>query len=180
MKNNSGFTVLEMLIVLAIITILIAIAIFSFDRGRSQTNDRVAVSDLRSAQLALEEYRAQCQVYPKDDAGRISLDAQNNFPGSAANQCSLALKHVWPPKVDYEQFEYVALYNSSGSGHQDACSGYHINVAISPENEGLLDEDDDYTGAMGWESCGGFGADHVDSLDPDGFYDVVVGPPNTP
>jgi type IV pilus assembly protein PilA len=62
-KNNQGFTLLELLTVVAIIGVLAAIAIPQFALYRQKTFDARAVSDLRNAAGAEEYYFASNQEY---------------------------------------------------------------------------------------------------------------------
>lgn len=173
---SQGFTVLEMLIILAIMAILIGMVVVSFDQGKKQTADKTLVAELRSAQVALEEYRAQCKVYPLESSDEIDLDADNIFPG-AGSACSITLGDVWPGALGAGAFEYIALKHVS-TGNEEACAGYHIAVELSGESAGLLAEDDDYTGDNDWERCDGVGADAVSADDTDNWYDRVIGPSN--
>ena len=68
MRNQSietaGFTLVELLIVVAIIGILAAIAIPQFSRYRQSSYNSAAVSDLRNSKVSLESYLAETQCYP--------------------------------------------------------------------------------------------------------------------
>ncbi|RSH64922.1 prepilin-type N-terminal cleavage/methylation domain-containing protein [Stutzerimonas stutzeri] len=48
---NRGFTLVELMIVLAIIGLLLALALPKFSEQRSKTNDTIAQSDTRNAML---------------------------------------------------------------------------------------------------------------------------------
>jgi prepilin-type N-terminal cleavage/methylation domain-containing protein len=65
-KKNYGFTIIELLIVIAIIAILAAIAIPQLGAYRTKTNNKVAVSDLRSAAVAQEAYFTDNRQYTND------------------------------------------------------------------------------------------------------------------
>jgi type IV pilus assembly protein PilA len=62
--NRSGFTLVELLIVIAIIGILAAIAIPQFASYRQKSYNSSAQSDLRNVETNLEAFYADHQVYP--------------------------------------------------------------------------------------------------------------------
>ena len=63
-RDNSGFTLVEILIVVAVIGLLAAIAIPQFVRYRREAVDAQMKSDLRNAAVAIESYYAKRMVYP--------------------------------------------------------------------------------------------------------------------
>ena len=62
-KNESGFTLIELMIVIAIIGILAAIAIPQFSAYRTRSYNSAAESDLRNAATAQEAYYVDNQTY---------------------------------------------------------------------------------------------------------------------
>lgn len=62
--RKHGFTLIEIMIVIAILTMLAAIAIPQFIKYRSQSIDAQLKADLRNAAIAVESYFAKHSVYP--------------------------------------------------------------------------------------------------------------------
>ena len=62
-KNQKGFTLIELMIVIAIIGILAAIAIPQFTAYRQRSFNAAIQSDLRNAATAQEAYYTDSQVY---------------------------------------------------------------------------------------------------------------------
>ena len=62
--NQKGFTLIELMIVVAIIGILAAIAIPQFAAYRTKSYNSAAQSDLRNVLTVLEAYYADNQEYP--------------------------------------------------------------------------------------------------------------------
>ena len=64
MRKNEGFTLIELMIVIAIIGILAAIAIPQFSAYRQRGYNASASSDLRNFKTCMEAYQADFQQYP--------------------------------------------------------------------------------------------------------------------
>jgi len=73
-KDESGFTLIELMIVIAIIGILAAIAIPQFSAYRTRSYNSAAQADLRNAATAQEAYYVDTQTYV--------VDPQTNLIGS--------------------------------------------------------------------------------------------------
>jgi type IV pilus assembly protein PilA len=65
-QDKRGFTLIELMIVIAIIGILAAIAIPQFSNYRMRTYNSAVLSDLRNAALAEEAYYTDNQSYTDD------------------------------------------------------------------------------------------------------------------
>jgi type IV pilus assembly protein PilA len=63
-KGHRGFTLIELMIVIAIIGILAAIAIPQFAAYREKSFNTAATSDLRNIRTSLEAFYADNQGYP--------------------------------------------------------------------------------------------------------------------
>ena len=64
MKREQGFTLIELMIVVAIIAIIAAIAIPSLLNARKAGNEASAISSLRTLTTVNEQYRTRFQAYP--------------------------------------------------------------------------------------------------------------------
>ncbi len=62
--GHKGFTLVELMIVVAIIGILAAIAIPQFAKYRARAYNSAALSDVRNLKTDLEGYYAEWQQYP--------------------------------------------------------------------------------------------------------------------
>src|SRR3989338_5743063 len=72
-RSERGFTLVEIMIVVAIIALLAAIAIPNVLRGRTTANESAAIGNLRALSSSLEMYRSVNNVYPLDVAGNTWL-----------------------------------------------------------------------------------------------------------
>jgi len=66
-RNQKGFSLLELLIVVAIITLLIALGIVSYIPAQKKSRDSKRKGDLEQIRAALEMYRSDEGSYPATD-----------------------------------------------------------------------------------------------------------------
>jgi type IV pilus assembly protein PilA len=66
MKKNKGFTLIELMIVVAIIAIIAAIAIPNLLRSRIQSNESAAIGNLRTVVGAQTSYHSANNTYSTD------------------------------------------------------------------------------------------------------------------
>jgi prepilin-type N-terminal cleavage/methylation domain-containing protein len=82
-KKEKGFTLIELMIVIAIIGILAAIAIPQFSAYRTRSYNSAAQADLRNAATAQEAYYVDENTYCSTAA--TVLTATYGMPGLSAN-----------------------------------------------------------------------------------------------
>lgn len=66
LRSRKGFTILELLIVIAVIAILVGIALPRFKGMKDEGNIAKAKGELRTLQTAVESYYIHNQAYPAD------------------------------------------------------------------------------------------------------------------
>ncbi|MDD5773171.1 MAG: prepilin-type N-terminal cleavage/methylation domain-containing protein [bacterium] len=84
-KNEKGFTLIELMIVIAILGILAAVAIPNFLNARGKAQDAAALSTLEAVKTAMEMYAADNGVYPTLTGGAntghdLSIALGADFP----------------------------------------------------------------------------------------------------
>ena len=101
MKNQKGFTLIELMIVIAIIGILAAIAIPQFSAYRTRSYNSAAVSDLRNAATSQEAYFVDESQYSPAVANIIgstyglfiSSNVTVSVTGSGVTQYTMTASH---------------------------------------------------------------------------------------
>ncbi len=77
MSRNQGFTLIELMIVVAIIAIISAIAIPSLLNARISGNEASAIASLRTLSTVSEQYRGRFAEYPGATTGAGLADLAN-------------------------------------------------------------------------------------------------------
>lgn len=84
MKNRKGFTLIELMIVIAIIGILAAMAIPNFKRAREQAREKACYSNIRVLLGAIEMYNMDHSTM-LDTADQTKLTGTNGYLKAAVN-----------------------------------------------------------------------------------------------
>ena len=135
-NSNSGFTMIELLIVMAIIGILATLFVATYPNARKRARDAQRQSDMRQYQTALEKYANKNNGTYYNSSGTINIKDQYatlNLPASSPDDPSGTVRY----KYNGTATEYVlwAQLEVSGSGYFVACStGQAGTTATTPSN----------------------------------------------
>ena len=77
MSQRRGFTILELLIVLAVFGLLATIAVYAIGVSRATTRDAKRVSDISVLRSALSQYWLQKAGYPANEGVELGKPGQN-------------------------------------------------------------------------------------------------------
>ncbi len=135
MKNKlqQGFTVLEFLIVVAIIMILLSIILPSLQTARERSFDEKRVTDLKTISLELEQFKQACGGYPEKLEPLTACDNDNN---------SNLGKYI--PEIAQYNFSdqsapnYISYTPFSINSGDSTCVAYHLAIVLKNETTGIF------------------------------------------
>jgi prepilin-type N-terminal cleavage/methylation domain-containing protein len=148
MNTQRGFTLTELMVVIAVIGILSGIVIASLDGARERARDAKRVTDIRSTALALELYYEAEDEYPSalSELAPTYISSLPNDPVGASGG----------------HFDYVYVQLSSG---QD----FHLGAVLEEDNDQLQDDADTANGFHGnTTNCSGSSV-----TSPERCFDVI-------
>ena len=107
MRKNKGFTLIELLIVISIIAILAALAIFGIGRVFEKSRNTQRKSDLRQYQNALE-------VYANSNNGMYPSRTSHQDAATLLCTTDLGLTGCPDDPVDTQNYQYTSDGNGNG------------------------------------------------------------------
>ena len=122
-KDESGFTLIELMVVVLIIAILVAIAVPTFLNQRQNAQNRSAQSDLRNALSSVKAYYAENQDFTETVADMQAIEPNLDWGGDVF----IEVEGAGPTG------QIVCLSVTSGTGniyaiYEDASSGTQYGV----------------------------------------------------
>jgi len=129
-KTKSGFTIVELLIVIVVIGILAAIVIVAYNGIQSRARDSQRAQDISTLNKALEIYRTTNSVYPTATPGVSEGGWESTYtdPSNFMEYLDISKKPTDPTNNStyrYRYYKYAAGY----AGCDSAKGGYAVFVA---------------------------------------------------
>jgi prepilin-type N-terminal cleavage/methylation domain-containing protein len=129
-KRQSGFTIVELLIVIIIIGILATLVVVQFTNQQKKARDTQRKTDIGAIETHLETYYASEGVYPTfvelSDADFRSANLKGLKSEALVDPKEGAIKSGAP---DADQYGYTAL----PSGCTDACENYEVSAVLEAD-----------------------------------------------
>jgi len=112
---SRGFTLVELMIVIAIIALLSGIILTSVTGSKAKSRDAARISDVNQIQLALEQYFDRCGQYPLTivpQSNQTLSDINNGCAGTGVNLGSF-ISVIPKDPSDSSNFGYATNANGS-------------------------------------------------------------------
>lgn len=145
-KFQSAFTLIELLIVIAIIGILVTTGIFSWQSAQAKARDNKRITDLKSIQTALETYKNAKGRYPQGPAPNLGMGAAGELDGDLDGAVDCGGADPADPFIPALDSSYMAktprdnvIYNGAGSGGgfiPPSCSYLYFGYPAQPPPPG--------------------------------------------
>ena len=111
-RDQKGFTLVELLVVISIVGVLMAISIFGLQGARESSRDARRKADLELIRSGLELYRSDCNSYP---VGSLSTPLVGD---DSTSSCSSSNVYVQEVPNDPSSPARSYLYSSAGLSYE--------------------------------------------------------------
>ncbi len=159
-KSLSGFTIVELLIVIVVIAILAAIAIVAYTGIQNSGNDSAVQSDLSKLKKKVELFYAENSYYPVSNNAMLSLEFKATTSAYQTHSVDYNLLYCQPWSVSTQQYSIVAL-SKSGSifWTSNEIGGIEKYTGIWQEDQADICEDTGSPAGTGHNNVRGFAPD---------------------
>ncbi len=141
-KAQKGFTIIELLIVIAIIAILATIVLVTYNGAQAKARDSKRVSDINSIQTKLEEYYNENGSYPAAvnttdikglDAGALKDPRGNALSNTGPSADAAAATTAAAVDATTHNYAYSA-YPATCTTAANDCTGFVLKSYIEKPN----------------------------------------------
>lgn len=130
-----GFTLVELLIVIAIIAILSALIMANFAASRAKARDAKRISDIAQLQLALEQYFSKNNIYPDIDAfygNALAPTYISQLPKDP--KTNLSTTYIYAPDTNKNYYDYVLRVDLERA-YNEGLTGNYVGQQCNPANK---------------------------------------------
>lgn len=157
-RKQIGFTLIEVLVVLAVISILASVLYVNFGAAREDVRNQSFQAELKEMQLALELYKAQFGRYPEAHNGGGAPGACNNAEEASSRNCVFNFGAVTYPYILGLEPDFTPELLTHEASPNPNC-----NVEYKTDTDGTWYK---LTGI----NCIAGAADHTEGIQPDSEF----------
>ncbi len=117
--KNKGFTLLELLVVIGIISILMALGAISYNLAQAKGRDSRRVSDMKAAQNALEQYYANTGFKYPTNCTDATAYMKGNWPVDPYNGVISSKNYSYNFSCDANNYCLCARLEKNGGNYGD-------------------------------------------------------------
>lgn len=157
-QKQTGFTIVELLIVVVVIAILAAITIVSYNGIQERTANTKIMNDLKSMQKLIESYKSVHGSYPATSGWSYSSNSPNGFIPLVAGYFNTSLPQL--SNKGAVNLNNCYIYQSNGTNYKLMRLGQGSHAFSTAERNNIPDAmKDGYNGSdrYGYWSEGGYG-----------------------
>lgn len=107
-RERRGFTIIELLVVVAIIGLLTALGFALFSEARAKSRDAKREKDVKSFQDALSIYATNTSIYPVTDTNGVYLTGSDAVSGALISAGALQTTPLDPRNTGNFRYKYTA------------------------------------------------------------------------
>ncbi len=139
-QKKTGFTLIELMVTVAIMAILTAIVTSNFAQSKAKARDSKRITDINSMQAALEMFYDRCGRYPKEkqSSGVASIPDITDTCLSGTIKLTDFISKIPVPPVAYD---YAYVVNDSLTSNNNA-TDYILQAKVETASAGLSDDID--------------------------------------
>lgn len=160
-KQQQGFTIVELLIVVVVIAILAAITIVSYNGITSQANDTAVQSDLRNVGMAAMQIQAESGEFPIPASNNVAPPGMENTKVNKNAYDSSANNFYYCVTTEKDRFTLSAraksgktwVYYSTG-GIREYTATWSASASICPQTLGVASSTANYSFTYGQTASG--------------------------
>jgi prepilin-type N-terminal cleavage/methylation domain-containing protein len=133
-ETRSGFTIVELLIVIVVISILATIAIIAYSGIQTRANNTIVVTNLRSTETSLENFRVLNDYYPNSGSDYSSVkNGGLSLKGTLSNTLLYCVDTANPTAWLILAFAYPSgtTYRWTSAGERNSNSGVVIGSGVA-------------------------------------------------